>query len=855
MNKTQYDYKEIIRVILILFIFYSFTFNAFAQSITTFKGVVKDSTTQEVIPYATVQFTGTTIGAFTDDDGSFKISNSANNTEVMISFMGYRSKKFSIPIGKTTIKEILLVSQDKTLNDVVIRPQKEKYSKKNNPAVELIKKVIQKKKQNSIDGSDHYKCNEYEQILFALNEFKPNHPQFKNFKFLPNYVVTSAIDDKPILPFSRRETSSEYFYQKDPKIEKRKIKGFNQAGIDKAMDIEGLDVIINETFKDISVYDNSITLLFHEFVSPLSEHRAVSFFRWYIADTIDINGKSYIDLEFIPFNTRDIGFTGNLLITNDSNYAVKKAVLRAPKKMNVNYIDELIIQHDFQEVAPNKWAPMKKTMAMDLSLYNAMKFYVDKSQNFSDFSFTGINDSIYKIEAPLIYEKNYAEKSNEFWLKNRPSDQQMDYKVDEMMDDIMKVKFLKFIVKAGKFIANGGYIHMNKDENKNKLDLGTLLTAYSYNSVEGNRFRLSAKTTTKFHPHFFLYGYGAYGTRDNKLKYYGEATWAFNKNKEHKDEYPKNNITIAYKYDINSLGQRFSQIERDNIFLSLKSSSKDKLTYNRQTEISWMKEYYGGFSYDISAQTYDEKPAGKLRFEKLDNNNNIILENSIRTTEASIQLRYAPKEKFMQYQRRRYPVPTQGSIISLRHTTGLKGVLGGEFNYNKTSLTFENRLWIAQFGKFYLHLQAEKLWGIAPFPILLSPSANSSVTIQKESFYLLEPLEFIHDQQVTLHLEYKLGGLIFNRIPIIKSLKIREVLGFRGVWGNLSDRNDPTRNHKLLIFPDNAFKANKEPYMEYNIGVENIFSIIRIDYVRRINYKNHPDVNKDGFRITGSFSF
>ena len=855
MNETQQHYRIMIRVGIILSIFFCFTLNAYTQSITTFKGVVKDSTTLEVIPYATVQFTGTTIGAFTGEDGSFKISNSVGKTEVMISFMGYQSQKFSIPVGKTTTKDILLVNQGKMLSDIVIRPKKEKYSKKNNPAVELIKKVIKHKKQNNINSNEHYKCNEYEQIVFAFNEFKPNQPQFKNFKFLPNYVVTSAIDNKPILPFSVRETSSEYYFRNNPKTERRKVNGYNQSGIDKAMDIEGLDVVINETFKDVSIYDNSITLMFHEFVSPLSEHRAVSFFRWYIADTIEIDGKSYIDLEFIPFNTRDIGFTGNLLITNDSNYVVKKAVLRAPQKINMNYVDELVIQQDFQEIAPNQWAPQKQTMAIDLSLYNTMKVYVDKSRSFSNFTFTDYNDSIYKIDAPVIYDSNYTERTNEFWAENRPINQHMDYKVDEMMDDIMNVGFLKFIINTGKFIANGGYIHTNKDESKNKIDLGTLVTAYSYNSVEGNRFRLSAKTTTNFHPHFFLYGYGAYGTKDSKFKYYGEATWAFNKNKEHKDEYPKNNITIAYKYDINSLGQRFTHVERDNIFMSLRSSKNDKLTYNRQSEISWEKEYYGGFSFDISAQTYDERPAGNLKFEKLDEYNNIILENSIRTTETSIQLRYAHKEKFVQHQRRRYPVPTQGSTVSLKHTSALKGVLGGQFNYNKTSFIWDHRLWIAQFGKFYFNLQAERLWGEAPFPMLLSPSANSSFTIQKGSFYLLEPLEFVHDQQVTLNIEYRLGGFIFNRIPILRSLKIREVLGFRSVWGDLSDRNNPMLNHNQLLFPENSYRANKKPYMEYNVGIENIFTIFRVDYVRRINYKNHPDTNNDGFRVTANFSF
>ncbi|NDV69595.1 DUF5686 and carboxypeptidase-like regulatory domain-containing protein [Dysgonomonas sp. 25] len=855
MNKSI-GYNSLLKstcalLLLLLFI----TTNAFSQNTTTIKGVVKDSVTQELLPYVTIKFAGTTIGDYSGEDGTFRISNNQNKTEVIVSFLGYKSAKFTIPAGKTTTKEVLLVTEDKTLNEVVIRPTKEKYSKKNNPAVELIQNVIKYKKKNGFQAEEYYQCKEYERILFALNEFKPDKAQFKKFKFLPNYMVTSEIDNKPILPFSVRETISDYYYRKDPKTERRIVQAYDQAGIDKAMELEGLDVVINEVFKDVNVYDNSITLLFQEFVSPLSEHRAVSFFKWYITDTVTVDDKKYTRLDFVPFNTRDIGFIGNMLVTTDSTYAVKKVTLRVPTKSNINFVDEMVVQQDFQKAEDGKWIPEKQQMSIDLSLYQQIKIYVDKTREFSDFVYNEPQDSIYSIKAPITFVEDFNDKDKTFWDENRPADQHVDYRMDELMDELTNIGFLKFFINFGKFMGSGGYIRTNKDPEKNKVDLGTAFTAYSYNSVEGNRLRLTARTTPNFNKHLFLYGYAAYGTKDGRPKYYGEATWSFKEQKKNKDEFPKNNLVVGYKYDMNSLGQRFTQNERDNIFGSISSTKNEKFTYNRQTLVSWEREFYNGFSFALKGQTFDERPAGKLKFERLDDLNNIIPENSIRTTEATLSLRYAPNEKFYQHHRTRYDVPSPGYSVILSHTNGLKGVLGGQYDYYKSSLMFEGRLWVAQFGKITTNIQAEKVWGEVPFPLLLSPNANSSYLLQKGDFYLVEPLEFLHDKQITWDVEWQMGGYIFNRIPLINRLKLREVFGLRGAWGDLDERNDPTKNHDLLIFPNAAFKADNKPYMEYTVGVENILSFIRIDYVRRINYRNHPDINKSGVRFSLKFTF
>lgn len=820
---------------------------------TGLQGTVKDSVTNQPLSFVTIKFDGTSIGIFSDDKGKFDIRNKAEKTHVTITLIGYKTLHLTIPAGKITNQTILLQAEDLNLNEVVVNPKKEKYSKKDNPAVELIRKVIARKDSNNIKSNEYFECREYERILFALNDFKPDQGAFKRMKFLPNYIDTSIIDNRPILPFSVRESVGKFYYRKHPKSEKKLIDAFDRSGIDNEMDLKGLESVINEVFKDISIYENSITFMVQEFISPLSSSNSVNFYKWYITDTIPIENKKYIELAFTPFNSRDIGLTGYLYIATDGSYGVKHAEMRVPRNINMNFVDEMIIRHDFEQVPSGKWIPTKQRVAIDLSLYKTIKFHVDKTRILDKYQFDCPADSVYKLPAPVTFASDYGNKDQDYWLANRPVNFK-DYRMDEMMQDIRNIPFLNFVINAGTLIADG-YFHTTKDPKKNKIDIGTLLTFYSYNSIEGNRIRGTISTTPVLNEHLFFYGYGAYGTRDRRMKYYGETTWSFRKINDHKDEFPRNALTFAYKYDINDLGQRYTQSERDDIFMSLRSSSNDKSTYNRQSQISYKHEYYNGISYKISGQTFNEKPAGILLFKKLDDNNNTIYEKEIKSTEAKAELRFAPHEKFFQRKRKRYTIPSERIIVSLTHTSGLKGVLDGNFNYNKTEFLFIGEKWIAPFGKVMTRVNAQQLWGEAPFPLLITPDANSSLTLQEGDFSLLEPLEFIHDKQVSWTIDYHMGGWLFNRIPIINKLKLREVFGFKGVMGDLSNRNDPQFNHNLLLFPQGAYKANKKPYMEYNIGIENFLKILRVDYVHRINYKYHPDTSKSGFRFTAYFTF
>lgn len=839
---------------MMIMLFALFSISTIYSQTTSVQGVVRDSVTNEPLEFATVRFDGTTVGKLSDEAGKFSLSNTTGGNTVVVTMMGYESRTIIVPLNKTTQLDIKLKAEGVQLNEIVIRPGKEKYSKKDNPAVELIKKVIANKYDYLITNQNYYMNDEYDRLMFAFNEYVPGKGILKNLKFVSKYADSSKIDNKPILPFSIRETLSNVYYRKDPKGTRRVVVAYQNEGLDEQMNTESMESVIAEVFKDVSITDNNINMLFQDFVSPLSSTSSVNFYKWYIIDTVMIDQKKYVNLGFVPFNTQDVGFIGNLYVQPEAPYAVKRVSFRVPPKINVNYVENMLITQEFYEKSPNLWVPSRFTTAIDLSMYGAAKFYVEKERTFENFIFNLPVDAAFGTSSPVVYLSDYKKHDKNYWNASRPKVVNKDYRLGEMMDEFRANKLVDITLKTIDVLTSQ-YLPTNSNEEKNKLDLGTTLTFYSYNHLEGNRFRLTASTTKNLHPHFFMYGYLAYGTKDAKWKYYGEATWSFNQKKYHKDEFPRHNISIAHKYDVNPLGQRFLQAERDNILLSLRARRYNNMTYDRMTEIDYIHEYHGGFSYNIYGRTHNEEAAGELKFQRYDESGMLVDMGNLKTTEAGIDIRYAHGEKFFQQKRRRQALPSKGYTIQYSHIMGFKNVLGGQFKYNKSSLSFDKELWIAPYGRLGFTLKGEKIWGSVPFPLLLAANANTSITIQRGSFYMLSPMEFLNDSQLTWDIDYRMGGWLFNRIPLLKLLKLREVAGFRGFWGHLTRDNNPSYNTDLLVFPKDVYSMDRAPYMEYSVGIENILQVFRVDYVRRVNYLDNPDTEKSGFRISFEFTF
>ena len=857
------DRKKSVFIILTVLFCQIGILSAFGQSATTVKGVVKDSITGELLPYVSLHFDDTTIGVMTRDDGSFSMSNKQGKTKYTANYLGYSPKSFTAQAGRTNEIEILLTPVSTEIAEIVIRPdRRERYSKRDNPAVELIRNVIERRDNNRISQKDFYSYEQYEKLGFSINDFASLQDKkiLNKFKFLFAYVDTSEFTQKPVLTISLRERISEVHARKSPQATKTYVVGQRHQGVDQTVEQEGMGPMINETFKDVDIFQNDIYMLLNKFVSPLSKTMGTSFYKYYIMDTVMVNNEKCVDLACVPFNNQDIGFTGRLYITLDGTYSVKKVKLNIPKNINLNYVDQLQIEQEFERLPDSTWVMYSEKTHVNFFLFKGMQgLYASREKKYGGYSFENPGDSVFNVGKNWIVGKDALEQPDSFWVAKRPEPlQTREERLGEMIDELKSIPVFNVLVKTVEILVSG-YVKTGTEENPSKFDLGPMNTTISGNDVEGTRLRFGGTTTANLWKHFYVNGYGAYGTRDEKWKYRAEATWAFNDRDYHENEFPMHNLSASYLYDLRSPGQDLNYTNRDNMFLSFKKGVLDKMVYVRKVEMKYEKENPGSLSYALWTNMTDETRAGSLRFFKPNLETGGVTDiKGYNYSEVGVRLRYTKNETYYQNRKNRFPMTKEIPTFILSHTSGIKGYLGGDFNYHHTEFMADKRFHIAPFGYIDGKLKLGKLWGKepVPFPLLIMPNANQTITIQPETFQMMNALEFVSDQYVAWDVTYSMNGWLMNRIPLIRFLKLREVFSFRGFYGGLSDRNLPsTQRDDLYLFPEGTTAMGKKPYMEVAFGFENILKIMRLDYVWRLNYLDNPGIRRGGLRVALQFTF
>lgn len=522
----------------------------YAQSITSASGIVRDSVSGEPLSYVSVMFENSTIGAMTDDDGAFSLQNDKGLTRLVVSSLGYDNKVVNLKAGqKNDNLDILLSPTSFQIAEVEVRPTKERYSRKDNPAVELIKKVIEHKNDNRIEAKDEYQSEVYEKLSMSLDDFNPNLEKnkfLKKFKFIKNYLDTSEFNGKPILTISVRETISDQYYRKHPKAEKTITKAKRQQGIDKTLDDGGaITANLEEIFKGVNIFDNNINILLNRFVSPLSSTLAVSYYKYYIMDTVDVAGDKCVDLAFVPVNSQSYGFTGRLYITLDGNYAVKKFLLNTPANINLNWVDKLRIEQEFKRMPDSTWVLANENTYVNFYIVKgAQQLYAHQLRNFDKYQFDVQNaDSIFGLLGPIHELPEATAQTDTFWIHNRHVPlKEKESALDDLLAQLRKVPAFNVIIKTAEILITG-YIPTTADKDKSKFDFGPMNTTFSANHLEGFRMRVGGMTTANLNPHWFGSGYLAYGVNDRKLKYNAKLTYSVNKKKYHEGESPVNNIS------------------------------------------------------------------------------------------------------------------------------------------------------------------------------------------------------------------------------------------------------------------------------------------------------------------------
>lgn len=828
------------------------------------KGKVVDAETGEPVPYANVYYQKQkTIGTNTSLNGRYTLQSPPASDTIVFSFVGYKTHKLYVERGARKTINVKLEDLGKELDEVLVKPKKQRYRRKNNPAVELMEKVIAAKENHDLKQNEFYRYDKYQRITFGFNNITQ---EFVDSGFLRHYpTLVKQVEFCPqtqtrILPMTYNETVSEHIFRKNPETSRDFIRGTHSEGITDLLRTGEIGtVMLQRFFTDVNIYDNSINLLERYFTSPLSSTTAISFYQYFIMDTVMIDNDSCIELSYVPQNPQDFGFSGRLWIINDGTYRVKRCLIHLPVRSSVNFISNLTIEQDFATLSNGQRILVKDNMIVEMgALKKFHNMFLKRTTSYTGFDFSPIPDEQF-LEREQPREGTVVVEDDKFWQLHRTDSlTRSEATMPNMIRSIQNAKgygWIMWIVRA--FIEN--YVETAPPGKKNYVDFGPVNTIVSSNFIDKVRFRLSAQTTANLHPQLFLKGYVAYGIRDKKWKYLGEVEYSFLKKQYSQEEFPRNSITFSTRYDVMAPSDALLPTDKDNVFTSFKTQTVDQMAYFRHYNLRYVYEFDNNFSITTQLRHLTQNPTGSLFYRTLAGS----MVDELTQSEATLSLRYAPGEKTIVTKQRRKAVSHNYPVFTLLHTAGFKGILGGDYNSNYTEISASKRFWLNSYGRIDIYARAGAQWNRVPFPLLIMPAANNSYIIQRNMFNMINNMEFINDRFVSLDVQWDLSGKLLNRIPLIKRLKWREVIGFKALYGHLTDKNNPNMRpeaNDLYEFPSRngnttSFVMGNTPYMELNVGLHNIFKILRVDYVRRLNYHNLPNVKKNGVRLSLQFDF
>jgi uncharacterized protein DUF5686/carboxypeptidase-like protein len=824
-----------------------------AQKMTSIRGVVIDSKSKEPLPFVNVYFVGKNIGTVTDFDGYYELETQWASGQIQTSYIGYHDLVKDISVGTNQTINFQLESQKYTLEEVQITAKRKRYRNKNNPAVELIRKVIANKDKNRIENAKLYEYDKYEKVEFDLNnineEFR-NRKALKNFQYIFQYVDTSEINGKPYLPVFLKETISKVYFRKSPKSQKEHVTGTKMIGFHEYIDSDGISYFIDHLYQDVNLYENNINLLTNQFTSPISS-MSPSIYKFHILDTLELAGHECIKLAFQPRNKADFAFIGDLYITNDGNYSLVKAEMKVSDRINLNFVNDLKIIQEFKYTDDRYWILVKDELIVDFNIgEKGIGMFGKRTVHTDNFLFNQNRDNeVYAGIEKTSSIEGHSERDEEFWQQNRLVDlSEQEKNIYIMVDSVQNIPAFKRTMDIVMLLVAGYW-------NFGYVDVGPVNTFYSFNDVEGLRLRLGGRTSDKFSKMVRLDGYLLYGFNDERYKYSLSST--FSLNKRPLKERPRNDLKLLYQVETNFPGMEMMFINEDNFLLSFKRGIADKIIYYNMFEIEHVRDFKNGFSTTFSYRNLIQKPGGTLKFEYADGS----LDSEIVNSEFTSVLRFAPNEIYYQGMAYRTPVISKYPIFQLSYTQGIVGFINGDYTYGKLKFNFFKRYYLGPLGFTNTEIETGKVFGEVPFPLMFVHRANQTYSYQLRSYNLMNFLEFVSDEYVSVYIEHHFNGFIFNKIPLFKRLQFREIISIKGIYGNVTDKNNPDITPGLMEFPTDSegnpttFTLYDEPYMEASVGVGNIFKVFRVDLVKRLSYLDNPDVSDIGVRVRFRFEF
>ncbi len=816
----------------IIFLFHLFiTFNCFSQSTTVF-GTVKDKTTGEIIPFARIQFYESKIGTFSDTIGNYKLESYYATDSIIVSFSGFVSQ--TIKITKDIEQEIncSLAIQYNDIDEFVVKPPEEFFS------TIIHKRVLANKDINNKEKLSSYEYELYNKIQLDINNIGNKFTERGIVKKLDVVMdfLDSTDEDGAYLPVILSETVSNYYYKNDPKKKKEVIDGTYITGIQNLK----LDQFVGDMYLDINVYDNYINIFNKAFISPVASFSR-TFYKYYIQDSAFIDSKWCYKLVYKPKRTGDLTFEGSMWI-HDTTYAVKQISGSISSDANINYIQDLFFEQTFNMVAPEVWMLTNEKMIVDIKINENSKvygFYGRKNSSRKNFKINEVRPpDFYKSENTVDIHPDANTRDEKYWEEHRHIKlSKQEEGIGLMVDSLNNLPVFKTFKKLT-YLGTTGYYPLGQ------IEIGNISSLFSVNPVEQYRFSLALRTSNFFSKRLELGGKIAYGIKDEVLKYGLSIRYNITPKK-------RGMLTTYYNYDIQQIGQSPNASTVGSTFGTLfRTGPLDKLTFVHKAGINLEKDIkkdlilFGGFEWK------EYTPLGIANYVKF--NANTLLHDTIKvitTSEFITRIRWTKDEEFIAGSFDRSTLTSKYPIFSLQGIFGVKGLLGGNYNYQKIEFQMDHTRKIGILGRIKYGVNAGCIFGSTAYPFLKVHEGNQSYWLSTTTFNKLNFFEFISDKYVGGYVEQHFGGLFFDRIPYVKKLKWRIVASSRVAYGSIHSRN--TRE---MLLPSFTKTFGKTPYTEATIGIENIFKLVRVDVVYRITHLD-PGVSPFGIRARMTFNF
>jgi Family of unknown function (DUF5686)/CarboxypepD_reg-like domain len=830
------------RAVLLLFLFTAK--GAFSQSIEV-RGRITDAENKEPLSFASITVPGEALGTVADIDGAYRIRFNKKVAQIKFSCVGYRSRTVTLMAERFQSIDMALEPENTQLQEITVKPQK--YRNKNNPAVELIRLVIENRDKNRVENLRTFQENQYEKIYIGLSNLPErlrSAKLLKGARVVLENIDTSKLADQPIVPVMLQENILTVYSKNPPKVGKKYMEGTQSVRF-AYLEQSSVNLALRYLNQEIDLYDNYVELLTNQFLSPIADN-APLFYRYYPMDTLEEHGKKIVRLSFFPRNKTDMLLQGDLYIALDSTYPVTKASFAVNPLINLNWVKSIQMEQSFQRLSSGKWLLAQEDYRMDFGITRrGLGFFGQRTVSHENPVFDKpLPDSLFRLPEEIEYLPGAMRQDSAFWTAKRPEPlNAAEAATYDNLDSLQRTRLFKTAAKA---LALGiiGYTNLGPN-----LEIGPVNTFYAFNPVEGNRLRFGGRTSSNFSKKWRFEAFGAYGLKDKRWKYGATAAYALGKTQY--NQFPVHLARINIQRDIRIPGQELAAFQTNNILTSFVRGINDRFVYYDRLRIEYEREYRNHFSHIFGYEHQAQTPAGALRFDPVDGGR--PQDGPVSASKFFLQLRYAPGEKFFQTSayRQRYDV---NYIAQLRYAVGIDGMQGGNYNFHELNASFYKFTRTPPIGYNYFYAEVGGVFGSVPYPLLTIHRANQTYIYQRNSYNLMNFMEFISDRYAAVNIDQNFYGFFLNKIPLIKKLKLRELAGIKILYGTVSKENRPSEGSGLYRFPaydDGApitYTLEKRPYVEASVGLSNIFKVLRIDLVRRFNYLDHPGAVKYGIR-------